>query len=84
MVTSDAHNQGRECLVVLRSGDLVRVERQRFADDYTLAGSPNLRLPAVGPGGGVGGDNRHPADLSFIDDLPHRADVHHQHCSTIS
>ena len=46
-VMSDAYHQGRECLVVLRSGDLVRVERQRFADDYCQAESPELRLRAL-------------------------------------
>ena len=47
-VTSDAYNHhGRECLVVLRSGDLVRVERQRFADDYSLVEPAELRLPAL-------------------------------------
>ena len=42
-VTSDAYHQSHECLVVLRSGDLVRVERDRFADDYSLVETPNLR-----------------------------------------
>ena len=48
-VTSDACHRGRECLVVLRSGDLVRVERQRFADDYSLVEPAELRLPALVP-----------------------------------
>jgi hypothetical protein len=48
-VTSDAYHHGRECLVVLRSGDLVRVERQRFADDYCLVEPAELRLPALVP-----------------------------------
>ena len=46
-VTGDAYAAGREWRVVLRSGDLVRVERQRFADDYRLAESPELRPPAL-------------------------------------
>ena len=47
-VTSDAYDQGGEYLVVLRWGNLVRVERQRFADDYRLAEtSPELHLPAL-------------------------------------
>jgi hypothetical protein len=28
-------------------GDLVRVERQRFADDYSQVESPEFRLPAL-------------------------------------
>jgi len=46
-VTSDAREQGRECLVVIRTGDLVRVERGWFADDYTLFETSELPLPVV-------------------------------------
>jgi hypothetical protein len=46
-VTGDAYPDGREWRAVLRSGDVVRVERQRFADDYSVVESPELRLPAL-------------------------------------
>jgi hypothetical protein len=45
-VTGDPYPEGREWHVVLRSGDLVRVERQRFADEYALIAAPDLRTPA--------------------------------------
>ena len=46
-VTSDTYHHGRECLVVLRSGDLVRVERQRYADDYSMVEPAELPPPAL-------------------------------------
>jgi hypothetical protein len=46
-VAGDAYPEGREWRVVLRSSDMVRVERQRFADYYAAAESPELRLPAL-------------------------------------
>jgi hypothetical protein len=44
-VTSNAYDEGGECRVVLRSGDLARVERQRFADDCSLVESAELPQP---------------------------------------
>ena len=46
-VTADAYHEGREWRVVLRCGDRVRVERQRFTDDYSLVDSPHLRPPVL-------------------------------------
>jgi len=46
-VTGDAYHEGREWHVVLRCGDLVRIERQRFTDDYSLVESADLRLPVL-------------------------------------
>ena len=46
-VTGDAYHEGREWRVVLRCADRVRVERQRFTDDYRLVESPDLRLPVL-------------------------------------
>jgi hypothetical protein len=47
IVTCAASQQDRDCVVVLRSGDLVRIERDRFADDYSLIESPELRMPVL-------------------------------------
>ncbi len=46
-VVAQSYEQHRERRVNLRSGDLVRIERDRFSDDYVLIEVSDLRV-AIG------------------------------------